>query len=141
MLNEVTLNSKNIEIKDFLQKSNTRISQNINHKKQLFNNLANLCKNNIKLNEKEITNLLIKNEITENSGIGNGAAIPNIQDESITNIYSIFIKLLKPIKYDSIDKEPVDLIFLLLSPSNIQSHHLKRQSLLYSLHTRGIKML
>ena len=52
-------------------------------------------------------------------------AIPNIQHLKISCISGIFIKLSKPINYETIDKEPVDLIFLLLSPKSIKSNHLK----------------
>ena len=125
MLNNTIKESQNIEIIDFLQKSNTILSQNINHKKQLFNNLASLCKNEIKLSQKEIIDCLNNRELIENSGIGNGVAIPNIQNSYIKNIQGMFLKLLNPIDYQSIDKEPVDLVFFLLSPKNIGSNHLK----------------
>ena len=125
MLYKIIKESQNIEIIDFLQKSNTILSQNINHKKQLFNNLASLCKNEIKLSQKEIIDCLNNRELIENSGIGNGVAIPNIQNSYIKNIQGMFLKLLNPIDYQSIDKEPVDLVFFLLSPKNIGSNHLK----------------
>ncbi len=125
MLYKIIKESQNVEIIDFLQKSNTILSLNINHKKQLFNNLARLCKNEIKLSQKEIIDCLNNRELIENSGIGNGVAIPNIQNSYIKNIQGMFLKLLNPIDYQSIDKEPVDLVFFLLSPKNIGSNHLK----------------
>ena len=125
MLYKIIKESQNVEIIDFLQKSNTILSQNINHKKQLFNNLASLCKNEIKLSQKEIIDCLNNRELIENSGIGNGVAIPNIQNSYIKNIQGMFLNLLNPIDYQSIDKEPVDLVFFLLSPKNIGSNHLK----------------
>ena len=125
MLYKIIKESQNVEIIDFLQKSNTILSQNINHKKQLFNNLASLCKNEIKLSQKEIIDCLNNRELIENSGIGNGVAIPNIQNSYIKNIQGMFLKLLNPIDYQSIDKEPVDLVFFLLTPKNIGSNHLK----------------
>ena len=125
MLYKIIKESQNVEIIDFLQKSNTILAQNINHKKQLFNNLASLCKNEIKLSQKEIIDCLNNRELIENSGIGNGVAIPNIQNSYIKNIQGMFLKLLNPIDYLSIDKEPVDLVFFLLSPKNIGSNHLK----------------
>ena len=125
MLYKIIKESQNLEIIDFLQKSNTILSQNINHKKQLFNNLVRLCKNEVKLSQKEIIDCLNNRELIENSGIGNGVAIPNIQNSYIKNIQGMFLKLLNPIDYQSIDKEPVDLVFFLLSPKNIGSNHLK----------------
>ena len=65
MLYKIIKESQNVEIIDFLQKSNTILSQNINHKKQLFNNLARLCKNEIKLSQKEIIDCLNKYPLTD----------------------------------------------------------------------------
>jgi len=123
--NQINKNSNSIEIKDILKKSNTIISQNVNHKKQLFTSLADISKKNINISKKEFIEFLYNNELNENSGIGNGVAIPNIQHLKISCISGIFIKLSKPINYETIDKEPVDLIFLLLSPKSIKSNHLK----------------
>ena len=131
MLNDKVINNlNNLEIKDFLIKSNTIICQNINNKKQLFTNLANISKDTFNITNKDFIEFLYKKESSENSGIGNGVAIPNIQNTKIDYLSSIFIKLSKPINYEAVDKEPVDLIFLLLSPNNIKSHHLKLLALI-----------
>ena len=40
-------------------------------------------------------------------------------------IVSVFARLDEPIEFDSLDNEPVDLIFLLLAPEHAGADHLK----------------
>jgi len=127
---KTTNNSKNIQIKDILSKSNTLILQNINHKKQLFSSLSTCISTQVDITITESNKLLYNKEMVEVSGIGNGIAIPNIQSSFIVKAIGIFVKLLQPIEYHSIDKEPVDLIFLLSSPHTIKSDHLKTLALI-----------
>ena len=97
---------------------------NINNKKQLFTNISNICEKNINISNSKFLALLLDKEVNENSGIGEGVAIPNIQISEIKNIFGVFIKLNKSINFNSIDNEPVDLIFTLISPKNNQPNHL-----------------
>ena len=128
--NQIKNNLKNLQIKDILTKSNTLILQNINHKKQLFASLSNYISKQSNITIREYSKLLYNKELQEISGMGNGIAIPNIQCSYITEVIGIFVKLVKPIKYNSVDKEPVDLIFLLSSPNTIKSNHLKTLALI-----------
>ena len=105
MLNDKVINNlNNLEIKDFLIKSNTIICQNINNKKQLFTNLANISKDTFNITNKDFIEFLYKKESSENSGIGNGVAIPNIQNTKIDYLSSIFnfaLSNLRFIKFSS----------------------------------------
>ncbi|MBT4109497.1 MAG: PTS transporter subunit EIIA, partial [Pelagibacterales bacterium] len=91
---------------------------------QLFTNISNICEKNINISNSKFLALLLNKEVNENSGIGEGVAIPNIQISEIKNIFGVFIKLNKSINFNSIDNEPVDLIFTLISPKNNQPKHL-----------------
>jgi len=113
-----------INLTDFLSTTNILTINNINNKKQLFTNISNICEKNINISNSKFFALLLDKEVNENSGIGEGVAIPNIQISEIKNIFGVFIKLNKSINFNSIDNEPVDLIFTLISPKNNQSKHL-----------------
>ena len=113
-----------INLTDFLSTTNILTMHNINNKKQLFTNISNICEKNINISNSKFLALLLDKEVNENSGIGEGVAIPNIQISEIKNIFGVFIKLNKSINFNSIDNEPVDLIFTLISPKNNQPNHL-----------------
>ena len=70
----------------------------------------------VKETKKEILGLLLKKENNENTSIGSGVALPNIKLSNIEQSLGIFLKLNKPIHYNSIDNEPVDIILFLISP-------------------------
>ena len=62
--------------------------------------------------------LLLKKENNENTSLGSGVALPNIKLSNIEQSIGIFLKLNKPIHYNSIDNEPVDIILFLISPKS-----------------------
>ena len=44
---------------------------------------------------------------------------------ALKSIVCLFARLEEPIEFDSLDNEPVDLIFLLLAPEHASGDHLK----------------
>ena len=58
-------------------------------------------------------------------GFGNGVAIPHGKVEGLKPIYAMVVRLAEPVDYKAIDGQPVDLVFLLLSPPDTGAEHLK----------------
>ncbi|OHD63090.1 MAG: hypothetical protein A2176_08280 [Spirochaetes bacterium RBG_13_51_14] len=67
---------------------------------------------------------IIHRESLENTGIGNGFAIPHARTESVTDLISIFGILEKPIDYQSIDDRPVRYILLSIFPTEMSTKYL-----------------
>ena len=59
------------------------------------------------------------------TGVGNGIAIPHGKVSNIDRLYGLFARLETPIDFQSIDNQPVDLIFVLLAPESAGADHLK----------------
>ena len=116
--------NRSINIIDILPTSNILTLHNINNKKQLFTKISNICEKNTNFPKTGFLVDLLDKEVNENSGIGGGVAIPNIQINEIDNMFGVFIKLNKPINFDSIDNEPVDIVFTLISSKNYYPNHL-----------------
>lgn len=94
-------------------------------KKQLLQELGNIAKNKIGKPMFEIANVLMERERLGSTGVGHGVAIPHGRFAELDQICGIFVKLEKPVNYDSLDDQPVDLIFLLLVPEEAGADHLK----------------
>jgi PTS system nitrogen regulatory IIA component len=124
-----------MNIIDILSASNILTLHNINNKKQLFTKIADACEKHINTSKSKFLSELLDKEVNENSGIGEGVAIPNIQTNTIKNMFGIFIKLNKPINFNSIDNQPVDIIFTLISPQNYHPTHLNILAFLSRLFT------
>ena len=127
--------NRSINIIDIVSTSNILNLHNINNKKQLFTKIADVCEQNINTSKSKFLSALLDKEVNENSGIGEGVAIPNIQTDTIKNMFGVFIKLNKPINFNSIDNQPVDIIFTLISPQYYHPTHLNILAFLSRLFT------
>ena len=113
-------NSKNKKIKlsNKISQSNIFLLHNINNKRQLLNKVSKILEDQTNFSKEATLDLLLKKENNENTSIGSGVALPNIKLSDIEQSIGIFLKLNKPIHYNSIDNEPVDIILFLISPTS-----------------------
>ncbi|SNT68363.1 PTS sugar transporter subunit IIA [Amphiplicatus metriothermophilus] len=68
---------------------------------------------------------LLEREQLGSTGVGAGVAIPHGKIEGLSRVVGVLARLETPIDFDSVDDQPVDLIFLLLAPANATAAHLK----------------
>ncbi|MTI17779.1 PTS IIA-like nitrogen-regulatory protein PtsN [Rhodobacteraceae bacterium RKSG542] len=94
-------------------------------KKQALQELAARAATICGQNERDIFDTLLQREQLGSTGVGNGIAIPHGKMLSLEGLYGVFARLDKPIEFDSLDDQPVDLIFLLLAPEGAGADHLK----------------
>ena len=94
-------------------------------KKQILQELGNIAKKIINVPSHEISHILLERERLGTTGVGHGVAIPHGRLSGLKQIRGIFAKLDKPVDYDAIDDQPVDLVFLLLAPEGAGEDHLK----------------
>jgi len=80
------------------------------------------------LTSQEIFESLLAREKMGSTGIGNGIAIPHGRLTNITQPVAVLIKCEEPIAFDSIDKQPVDILFALLVPADQCEQHLSTLS-------------
>lgn len=74
---------------------------------------------------REIFDTLLQRERLGSTGLGRGIAIPHVKFKQLDRIHCLFARLEKPIDFDAMDNEPVDLVFLLLAPEHASGDHLK----------------
>jgi PTS system nitrogen regulatory IIA component len=75
--------------------------------------------------ERTIFETLLERERLGTTGVGQGIAIPHARLPGIDKIFGMFARLAEPIDFDSIDDQPVDLVFLLIAPEGAGADHLK----------------
>jgi PTS system nitrogen regulatory IIA component len=76
-------------------------------------------------NERAILDVLVQREKLGSTGVGQGVAIPHGKLPKLERIFGLFARLERPVDFESLDGEPVDLIFLLLAPEGAGADHLK----------------
>ncbi len=99
------------------------------NKKQALQELARRAAAMTGLHERTIYEALIERERLGTTGIGMGIGIPHGKLAGLGALHGIFARLERPIPFDAIDDQPVDLIFLLLAPENAGADHLKALAL------------
>jgi len=114
-----------MEISDLLAPEAVLGSLHARSKKQLMHDLAARAAQLSGLPEGRIFETLLERERLGSTGMGQGIAIPHGRLAGLPRIFGMFARLESPIPYDAIDDQPVDLVFLLLSPEDAGADHLK----------------
>ena len=94
-------------------------------KKQVIQELAAKAAKLVGQNERTIFETLLQREKLGSTGVGNGIAIPPGKLPKLDKLFGLFARLDRPIDFDALDGQPVDLIFLLLAPEAAGADHLK----------------
>ena len=94
-------------------------------KKQLLQDLSKVATQVTGVEERQIFEILLERERLGTTGVGNGIAIPHGKLAGLDRLYGVFARLEKPIDFEAIDEQPVDLVFLLLAPEGAGADHLK----------------
>ena len=97
----------------------------VNSKKQALQELAARAATLTGRGEREILEILLQREKLGSTGVGAGIAIPHGKLPKLDRLFGLFARLDRPIDFESLDAQPVDLIFLLLAPEAAGADHLK----------------
>lgn len=94
-------------------------------KKHLLQDLSKVAAQLTGADERLIFEILLERERLGTTGVGNGIAIPHGKLVNLDRLYGVFARLDKPVNFEAIDEQPVDLVFLLLAPEGAGADHLK----------------
>jgi PTS system nitrogen regulatory IIA component len=112
-------------LSDFLSPEAVLPSLRASSKKQTLQELAEKASQLCGIPEREIFETLLQRERLGSTGIGHGIAIPHGKLAKVDKLFGLFARLDKPIDFESLDGEPVDLVFLLVAPEAAGADHLK----------------
>jgi PTS system nitrogen regulatory IIA component len=94
-------------------------------KKALLQQLAAIAAPAVGLTESRIYEVLVERERLGSTGLGGGIAVPHARLPELSAVHGVFVRVSPPVDFDSIDRQPVDLVFMLLAPENAGADHLK----------------
>jgi PTS system nitrogen regulatory IIA component len=95
------------------------------NKKQLFQKLGQIAQDAYGLNQSDVIERLTERERLGSTGFGGGIAIPHAKLDALDRVCGAVLLLDEPIAFDAIDDSPVDVVFMLLSPTDSGAEHLK----------------
>jgi nitrogen PTS system EIIA component len=110
---------------DILLPEAVMASLKVNSKKQALQEMSAFAAPHVSLDERDVYDMIMQRERVGSTGIGDGIAIPHGKSAKIHHIQAIFARLDRPIDFEAVDSQPVDLIFMLLAPEEAGADHLK----------------
>ena len=113
-------------ISDLLSPERIRCDVQSSSKKRLLEIISEeLARNSSEFSEREIFESLCARERLGSTGLGKGVAIPHGRVKGSRHVEASFIRLKKPVPFDAVDGQPVDLLFCLAVPEDFGEDHLK----------------
>jgi PTS system nitrogen regulatory IIA component len=97
----------------------------VNNKKKVIQELAARAAALTGQNERAILEILLQREKLGSTAVGNGVAIPHGKLPKLGRLFGLIARLEKPVDFEALDAQPVDLVFLLLAPEAAGADHLK----------------
>lgn len=115
-----------MRLTDILQPDCVKVPLVSAAKEQAIYELVDLLAERIGIAAKDqLKKVVWQREMTRTTGIGHGIGIPHGKCEGIDKLHMAIGKAARPIDYNSIDKKPVDLILLLVSPVDQTGPHIQ----------------
>jgi PTS system nitrogen regulatory IIA component len=113
-----------MDISDFLAPDDTLVDVRASDKTELLQELSNRAASKLNLFPDRISRAILGREELGSTGIGGGVAIPHARVADVKKAFGMLMRLRKPIDFESIDGQPVDLVFLLLLPKGAEGEQL-----------------
>ena len=115
-----------MKVHELLNTQNILTEFKTENKNDVINELVDLLKGDKRvLDLEDIRKCVFEREEKMSTGVGKGFAIPHGKTNSVEDILAAFGKSESPIEYNSLDDEPVHLVFLLIGKENLLAKHIK----------------
>jgi PTS system nitrogen regulatory IIA component len=106
-----------------------RALSGVTSKKRLMQELGLIAEAAYGVPHSTAVEALLDRESLGPTGVGHGVALPHARLEGLEQVVGVLVVLDKPIDFDSVDRQPVDLAFALFAPIDAGVEHLKALAL------------
>ena len=115
-----------MKISDILDESVVRVNLKGKSKDEIINEMIAIVNNSAKVVDIEkVREAIFEREKIMSTGVGNGFAIPHGKTDAVLDIVAAFAVTEEAIDYESLDEQPVRLIFLLVGKDSMVGPHIK----------------
>ena len=94
-------------------------------KRQVLSALADIAARSFGLEASQVLDALLEREAAGSTGVGHGVAVPHARLPGLTRMRAAFMRLQQPTPFESVDDQPVDLVFALFAPAEADTEHLR----------------
>ncbi|OAN80076.1 PTS lactose transporter subunit IIC [Jannaschia sp. EhC01] len=118
-----------MDLSTLLTTDAVKVMTDVSSKKRLIQSIAEIAETLIDVPAARIFEALQVREGLGPTSVGNGIALPHARLSEIDRVVGAFIRLERPIDFGAADRQPVDLVFVLLAPEDSGVDHLKALAL------------
>lgn len=118
-----------MQLSDILDPSAVKVLSGCTSKKRLFHDLGAIAEQAYEIDPTVVIDALIEREGLGPTGVGKGIALPHARIPEVKSVHGLFLRLEKPLNFDAVDRQPIDLVFALVAPSEAGVEHLKALAL------------
>ncbi|MEM1374513.1 MAG: PTS sugar transporter subunit IIA [Pseudomonadota bacterium] len=118
-----------MDLIDLLRPEAVKVLTSTTSKKRLFHDVAAMLEAAHDVDMPTAVEALLERENLGPTAVGKGVALPHARVPEIESVIGAFVRLEKPLEFDAVDKQPVDLIFFLFAPEEAGVEHLKALAL------------
>lgn len=116
-------------VSDLLRPEGARVLVNVSSKKRLMQAIADVAAEVHGVDPVAAFDALQERERLGHTGVGRGVALPHARLPGLDRVHGVFLRLERPVDFDAIDRQPVDLVFALFAPEHRGVEHLKALAL------------
>lgn len=106
-----------------------RVVTSASSKKRLIHDLADLAEAAYGIPSSAAMEALLEREALGPTGVGHGVALPHARLAGLEEMRGVLILLEKPVDFDAVDRQPVDIALALFAPQEAGVEHLKALAL------------
>ena len=115
-----------MKITDILNKDKIISELKGNGKEDIINEMIDLFNDDNRVNDiTKVRNAVLEREKIMSTGVGKGFAIPHGKTNAVNDMIAAFGKTSHKIDFNSLDKQPVNLVFLLVGKEDAVGPHIK----------------
>ena len=123
-----------MQLSEIINVNRIRNDVDVKSKKRALEALSDLItQDQVQLDASDIFDSLISRERLGATGVGYGIAIPHGRIKNCQKITGAFIQLNQGVDFNTVDNQPVDMLFALIVPEESTDEHLQALALLASM--------
>jgi len=118
-----------MDLSSILKPEAVKVVGRVTSKKRLFHDLGAVAASCYDLGADDTVDALQERESLGPTGVGHGVALPHARIPGLEQVSGIFLRIETPLDFESVDRQPVDLVFALFAPQDSGVDHLKALAL------------
>jgi PTS system nitrogen regulatory IIA component len=118
-----------MELSKLLKPEAVKVLTSASSKKRLMQDISELAEQAYGLSAGTVLDALLARELLGPTGVGNGIALPHARLDGLDTVVGALVLLDKPIDFNAVDRQPVDIAFALFAPEDAGVEHLKALAL------------